>query len=105
MKDRPDYPEVLRTFEERRIVWRKANYYFQIIIQPIFRVNGIDSEKWNFILVKQNLPDHEDSQRGSEQVKKEVVFGEIEQNINDLLRKGVQRLLEDKIDNVNWTLI
>lgn len=48
-KDRPSYPESLRTFEERRIDWREEGIFKAIIIQPTFESTGVDSSKWNFI--------------------------------------------------------
>ncbi len=48
-KDRPNSPEVLRTFEERRIDWVDNNICKAIIIQPTFESNGVNSKIWNFI--------------------------------------------------------
>lgn len=48
-KDRPSSPEVLRTFEERRIDWIENDIFKAIIIQPTFKSTGVDSSKWNFI--------------------------------------------------------
>lgn len=48
-KDRPGYPEVLRTFEERRIDWMEEDIYKAIIIQPTFESKGVNQEIWNFI--------------------------------------------------------
>jgi hypothetical protein len=48
-KDRPDYPESLRTFEERRIDWVENEIMKAIIIQPNFELNGVNSNIWNFI--------------------------------------------------------
>ena len=41
-KDRPDYPEVLRIFEERRIDWIENGIMKAIIIQPNFEANGVN---------------------------------------------------------------
>ena len=48
-KDRPSYPEALRTFEERRIDWIVNDINRAIIIQPNFEINGVNSQIWNFI--------------------------------------------------------
>jgi hypothetical protein len=48
-KDRPCYPEILRTFEEIRIDWIENNINKAIIIQPTFESNGVNSKIWNFI--------------------------------------------------------
>lgn len=48
-KDRPEYPEALRTFEERRIDWIKNKICKAIIIQPNFEDIGVNSTIWNFI--------------------------------------------------------
>ncbi|MHC0445826.1 hypothetical protein ACWA1F_10455 [Flavobacterium sp. 3-218] len=50
-KDRPSYPQSLRTFEERRIDWIDNGIMKAIIIQPNFEVNGVNSNVWNFINV------------------------------------------------------
>jgi hypothetical protein len=57
-KDRPEYPEALRTFEERRIDWMDGEVNKAIIIQPNFEVTGVNSKIWNFIL----LAWHDDGQ-------------------------------------------
>jgi hypothetical protein len=48
-KDRPDYPEAVRTFEERRIDWIDNGINKAIIIQPNFEDKGVNSSIWNFI--------------------------------------------------------
>ena len=48
-KDRPAYPEMLRTFEERRIDWIDNEINKAIIIQPNFEATGVNSAIWNFI--------------------------------------------------------
>src|SRR5512139_132699 len=48
-KDRPEYPEALRPFEERRIDWIDNKINKAIIIQPNFEANGVNSTIWNFI--------------------------------------------------------
>ena len=47
-KDRPEYPQALRTFEERRIDWIEDNINKAIIFQPNFELKGANEEKWNF---------------------------------------------------------
>jgi len=48
-KDRPGYPEALRTFEERRIDWIDNGIFKAIIIQPNFESKGVNQKVWNFI--------------------------------------------------------
>ena len=50
-KDRPGYPEIMRTFQERRIDWMDEDLHKAIIIQPNFTIGGVDSSKWNFIML------------------------------------------------------
>jgi hypothetical protein len=48
-KDRPEYPEVLRTFEERRIDWNDGEISKAIIIQPNFEATRVNTAIWNLI--------------------------------------------------------
>ena len=88
-KDRPGYPEVLRTFEERRIDWIEDNINKAIIIQPTFEATGVDSSIWNFI----NIAWYDDAypvlRRGwiNKLVDKRE-FELIENNIDILLNKS-----------------
>ena len=50
-KDRPHFPEALRTFEERRIDWENSGIRKAILIQPTFEATGVNSDLWNFTLV------------------------------------------------------
>ncbi|NUY80489.1 hypothetical protein HUK80_06245 [Flavobacterium sp. MAH-1] len=50
-KDRPGYPQQLRTFEERRIDWVENDIRKAIIIQPNFEATGVNTDLWNFINV------------------------------------------------------
>ena len=50
-KDRLDYHESLRTFEERRIDWEKDGVRKGIIIQPKFTLKGVDSSFWSLVNV------------------------------------------------------
>ena len=50
-KDRPEYPESLRTFEERRIDWEHTGIFKAVIIQPTFESQGVNQKLWNFINV------------------------------------------------------
>jgi hypothetical protein len=90
-KDRPGYPEVLRTFEERRIDWERDGIRRAIIIQPTFEFSGVDSTRWNFVNVAwkdegisrrkymHNLVDKQD-------------FTLIAEQIDDLLAESVKML-------------
>lgn len=88
-KDRPGYPEALRTFEERRIDWVDKGIFKAIIIQPTFENNGVNSEIWNFV----NLAwyDNAESLKKLQWRNNLVVeddFAIIESNIDDLLIKS-----------------
>ncbi|MFT5820068.1 MAG: hypothetical protein ACI8ZM_001302 [Crocinitomix sp.] len=93
-KDRPEYPEALRTFEERRIDWEDSGILKAIIIQPTFKISGVDSKIWNFI----NFAWYYDKEAvGKKQWMKIWVekkkFSIIESNIDDLLFQSEQTLL------------
>ncbi|TDO70421.1 hypothetical protein EV143_11141 [Flavobacterium chryseum] len=92
-KDRPDYPEVLRTFEERRIDWVENNIMKAIIIQPNFEVNGVNSNIWNFI----NLAIYDDGLSISNPKWMEILvdqkdFTFIDDSIDKLLLKSEENL-------------
>lgn len=92
-KDRPEYPEALRTFEERRIDWVENDIMKAIIIQPLFENNGVNQNLWNFI----NAAWHDDgksfhSLSWYKDLIKEKDFSFIENSINDLLSESVKNL-------------
>ncbi|HYF04259.1 MAG TPA: hypothetical protein VEC36_12830 [Patescibacteria group bacterium] len=94
-KDRPGYPEVLRTFEERRIDWIDNGIHKAIIIQPTFENKGVNSKIWNvtniawineFIAGRRpqliiNLIDQKE-------------FKVIENNIDELLKTSEENLIK-----------
>lgn len=88
-KDRPEYPEVLRTFEERRIDWIDGNIIKSIIIQPNFEYSGVNATIWNFI----NIAIFDDGYVATPQtwIKKLVdkeKFENIERDIDFLLQES-----------------
>ncbi|MFH6997326.1 hypothetical protein ACHRVZ_05285 [Flavobacterium sp. FlaQc-57] len=92
-KDRPSYPEALRTFEERRIDWVENDIMKAIIIQPNFEINGVNSNIWNFI----NLATYDDGFSISNPKWIEVLvdqkdFSFIDDNIDNLLLKSEENL-------------
>jgi len=85
-KDRPDYPEVLRTFEERRIDWVENDIRKAIIIQPDFEHTGVNSNVWNFLNIAWFNNDH--SLLRPQWIKillDKVDFAIIDKNIDQLL--------------------
>ena len=93
-KDRPSYPEALRTFEERRIDWVKDDIFRAIIIQPTFEVKGVNQKKWNFITFAWK----DDGKSEFKPKKIDVLvdkkdFKVIEKNIDELLKKSEEKLL------------
>ncbi|MDH5415418.1 MAG: hypothetical protein OEW87_14875, partial [Flavobacteriaceae bacterium] len=92
-KDRPEYPELLRTFEERRIDWTNNGIKKAIIIQPTFEIDGVNSEKWNFVIVAwfDNLNSGTRYKWINRLVDKDD-FRRIEMNIDKLLFKSEQIL-------------
>ena len=91
-KDRPGYPESLRTFEERRIDWKDNGINKAIVIQPTFENEGVNSELWNFRLIA--WKGSRSKRKYVDQVIEKSDFKIIESNINELLESGTQRLLE-----------
>ncbi|MDO1451865.1 hypothetical protein Q0590_36690 [Rhodocytophaga aerolata] len=90
-KDRPDYPEALRTFEERRIDWESDDIRRSIIIQPTFEVTGVNSTIWNFIAIAWK----EEGclkRRCIKGLVEEKDFTEIAQNIDILLEESEKLL-------------
>lgn len=93
-KDRPGYPEALRTFEERRIDWIQEDIYKAIIIQPTFESKGVNQKIWNLINIAWcdfNNEGHR-SQWMTNLVDKEK-FESIENNIDTLLIKSESNLV------------
>ena len=101
-KDRPEYPEVLRTFEERRIDWSDNEINKAIIIQPNFEATGVNSSIWNFI----NIAWHDDahSVKRPQWINILVDKGEfemIEKNIDELLFQSEENLKKIKMEDLN----
>lgn len=97
-KDRPDYPEALRTFEERRIDWIDNGIRKAIIIQPTFENKGVNSELWNFRLVAWKGIGRK--RKYIEEVIEKSDFKIIESNINKLLESGKKTLLNIKEEHL-----
>lgn len=92
-KDRPGYPEMFRTFEERRIDWNENNIHKAIIIQPNFENDGVNSKIWNFINIA--WFDNAKSISKSKWLKKLVDkdnFETIDLNIDKLLSESIENL-------------
>jgi hypothetical protein len=92
-KDRPDYPEVLRTFEERRIDWIENDIMKAIIIQPNFEANRVNSNIWNFV----NVAIYDDGFSVSRPKWIEILVDQkdfifIAENIDELLLKSEENL-------------
>jgi hypothetical protein len=94
-KDRPNYPEVLQTFEERRIDWVDTNINKAIIFQPDFEVKGVNEEKWNFDIAAWYFEGTTDL-RFYENLVKDKRFDSIANQLDQLLILAVDRLA--KID-------
>jgi hypothetical protein len=100
-KDRPNYPEALRTFEERRIDWIENHIMKAIIIQPNFESNGVNSNIWNFI----NLAIFDDGLSISNPKWMEILVDQkdfifIDDNIDKLLLKSEQNLSNISIEDL-----
>lgn len=100
-KDRPSYPESLRTFEERRIDWVENDIMKAIIIQPNFEVNGVNSNIWNFI----NLAIYDDGMSISNPKWMKILvdqknFSFIDDNINELLLRSEENLSNLSIEDL-----
>ncbi|MBC7410164.1 MAG: hypothetical protein H7339_17415 [Arcicella sp.] len=101
-KYRPDYPEVLRTFEERRIDWMDNDISKAIIIQPTFENEGVNSTIWNLI----NIAWFDDAKSITRPqwikylIEKEE-FEIISQNIDFLIKQSEENLVNIKIENLN----
>ena len=84
-------------FEERRIDWVENEINKAIIIQPTFKINGVDSSIWNFInlaWVKKNGVAQKPGWR--KELIKEKDFREIEMNIDNLLYESYENLKKIK---------
>jgi hypothetical protein len=100
-KDRPEYPEILRTFEERRIDWIENGINKAIIIQPTFEITGVNSEIWNLI----NIAWYDDSKSITRpQWIKNLVekkdFEFIKNNIDELLLVSENNLEKIKMSDL-----
>lgn len=98
--DRHNYPESLRTFEERRIDWLdKEEIQKSIIINPTFELKGVNSELWNFVLVGWKWIDKKRYSYRKQLVIREE-FSEIEKIIDTLLNEGVSILTKISIKDL-----
>lgn len=98
-KDRPCYPEALRTFEERRIDWIFNDINRAIIIQPNFEINGVNSQIWNFI----NIAWYDDANsinrpKWYRNLAEKEKFENIEKSIDQLLKTS-----ENNLTNIKMT--
>lgn len=100
-KDRPLYPEIIRTFEERRIDWVENGIRKAVIIQPTFESTGVNSSIWNFINIawieKNGIPQKPGWQKN---LIDKSGFTEIEIRIDELLKKSEENLHKVTIENV-----
>lgn len=100
-KDRPGYPEALRTFEERRIDWQEGNIHKAIIIQPNFEHTGVNSNIWNFINLAWSDDGHSTHRpRWIKMLVDQDKFEIIETNIVELLNKSEENLKQIGIDDL-----
>lgn len=91
-KDRPGYPEALRTFEERRIDWESNAIRRAIIIQPTFELSGVDSTRWNFVSVAWK-DEGVSRKRYTHNLVDKKDFTLIAEKIDDLLAESVKTLI------------
>lgn len=91
-KDRPGYPEILGTFEERRIDWIENDIRKAIIIHPNFEGNGVNQNLWNL----RNRAWYDGTAPHSltwvKDLIKEKDFSYIEDSIENLLSESVKNL-------------
>ncbi len=101
-KDRPGYPEVLRTFEERRIDWIDGQIKKAIIIQPVFESRGVNSALWNFFIIawveKNGVPKLPAWERT---LIAESDFQTIKDSIDDLLIVSENKLKRIQIEDLD----
>ena len=91
--DRPEYPEALRTFEERRADWSKEGGILRsVIIQPTFRREGVDSTKWNFISLAWIIDGRNPYPKQMNVSVKEKPFEIIEDKIDQLIEDAEKEL-------------
>ena len=100
-KDRPEYPQALRTFEERRIDWIEDNINKAIIFQPNFELKGANEEKWNFGVAAWYFEGTTDL-RFSENLVKETHFESIANQLDQLLIDAVGRLSQINMAELEW---
>ncbi|MCG7754803.1 hypothetical protein [Flavihumibacter cheonanensis] len=99
-RDRPEYPEELKIFEERRIDWIDDGINKAIIIQPDFEINGVNKESWNFILFAwYNDANSVDIPRWIEILISKKNFNFIESQIDKLLEEAIFKL--NNIEKIN----
>jgi len=99
-KDRPLYPKILRTFEERRIDWTDGKIRKAIIIQPNFEVTGVNQSIWNLLNVAwlDNKFPHEKTWSKHLVEKKDFSF--IENAITELLSESIKNLNKITIEDL-----
>lgn len=99
-KDRPGYPEMLRTFEERRIDWVDGDVSKAIIIQPTFEATGVNVLIWNVVNVAWRKCDRTGPiDKWTNYLKRRVDFETIEMQIDAILSQSMRKLNEiDKSD-------
>ena len=96
-KDRPSYPEALRTFEERRIDWVENEIFKAIIIQPTFEATGVNQGIWNFINIAWcDFNDEGHRPQWMSNLVDKQNFEIIETNIDRLLRESESNLISIK---------
>lgn len=99
--DRPNYPEQLRTFEERRIDWIENLINKAIIIQPSFTLEGVDSSKWSFINLAWRTKNGIAQKPGYRiTLIDKSDFNEIENRIDELLVQSVVNLQTVKLSDI-----
>jgi len=100
-KDRPEYPEALRTFEERRIDWIDNEIYKAIIIQPNFETKGVNQNIWNFINIAW-ADFNEDGHRPQwmRLLIEKKKFDVIESSIDTLLKESESNLVRISKDDL-----
>jgi len=91
-KDRPEYPESLRTFEERRIDWAARGIFRAVIIQPTFTRKGVDQRKWNFIALAWKADFELHRPQRISHIQKGVKFSDICDNFSDRLNGAIKTL-------------
>jgi hypothetical protein len=105
MIDRPHYPEVLRTFEERRIDWMEGYIRKAIIIQPTFEKGKVNEELWNFRNVAWFvMPNPNDKLYWQKDLVVEQPFEVIEKDIERLLEESLKNLVFISFDDLQSDL-